>query len=375
MRLLPIEASRLSSLARLSSPLALLGPPLALLALTQGCDRSPEAKATAAPVAESPPITVSLVPAREIKVPRVLTLSGSLAGIEHADVAAGAVGKVVATFVERGAFVKKGATLARLDARILGAQSQETAANVESLRAQEAQARIDCDRNRRMLEKGAISKADFDKSQAQCEVQKWNLAAAEAKKVQMAESMRDTDIRAPFAGMIVERLVTTGEYVRADSRVVTLVAVDTLRVELTVPESDITAIKQGMEVQFTTAADRSARYKGKIRYIGPAVRAQTRDAVVEALVENPNHTLLPGMFVTAELALGEQPVAAVPATAIKTDGAQRHLFVAMGDRIEDRLVQAGDAHGGDLPILNGVKPGEMVVEKLTPDVRDGARVK
>jgi membrane fusion protein (multidrug efflux system) len=353
-----------------------LGPPLALLALAQGCGRSPEAKATAAPAAEAPPIAVSLVPAREISVPRVLTLSGSLVGSEHAEVAAGAAGKVLATYVERGSVVKKGALLARIDGRILGAQAQEAAAQVESLRAQQAQAKLDCDRTKHMLDKGAISRSDFDRAQTQCETSKWTLAAAEAKKVQLAESMRDTDIRAPFAGEVVERVVTAGEYVRADSRVVTLYAVDSLRVELTVPESEVTAVKQGMEVQFTTASgDRGARYKGKIRYIGPAVRQQTRDAIVEAVVDNPNHALRPGMFVTAQLALGQQPVAAVPASAVKSEGTQRHLFVATGDRLEDRLVQVADATEGNVPILNGVKPGEMVVDKLTPDVRDGARVK
>jgi multidrug efflux pump subunit AcrA (membrane-fusion protein) len=131
-----------------------------------------------------------------------------------------------------------------------------------------------------------------------------------------------------------------------------------------------------MDVEFTTAAgDRGTRYRGKIRYVGPSVRQQTRDAIVEAVVENPNHALRPGMFVTAELTLGERPVAAVPRSAVRSDGSQRHLFVAMAGRLEDRLVQAAEPRGADVPILNGIKPGDMVVETVTPDVRDGARVK
>lgn len=361
---------RFSSLSRIVPlSLALAG------ALPLACAR-PSAEPKAPALVEAPPIAVKLVPAKEIKVPRVLTLSGNLIGAEQAQVAAGAAGKVLATYVERGSVVKKGAALAKLDARILGAQSQEAAAQVESLRAQQAQANLDCDRTKKMYDKGAISKADFDKAATQCETSKWGLAAAEAKKVQIAESLKDTDIRAPFSGMVVERGVTAGEYVRAESRVVTLVAVDSLRVELTVPEADVAAVKQGQEIEFTTAAgDRGVRYKGKIRYVGPAVRQQTRDAIVEAVVENPNHALRPGMFVTAELALGERPVAAVPVSAVKVDGAQRHLFVASAGRLEDRLVQAADARGTDVPIINGIKPGEMVVETVTPDVRDGARVK
>jgi RND family efflux transporter MFP subunit len=176
--------------------------------------------------------------------------------------------------------------------------------------------------------------------------------------------------------MVVERAVTAGEYVRPESRVATLVNTDTLRVEITVPEADIPQVKQGMQVDFRTAGDSGGRvYHGNIRYVGPAVRKQSRDAVVEAVFQNDAHDLRPGMFVTARLAVGEQPLPAVPATAVRTDGNLRHVFVAVGGRLEDRLVQTGPPQGGDVPIVAGIKSGEQVVAELTPDVHDGAKVR
>ncbi len=365
--------------APLPSPASAPGAPLRVLALallgTLACARS-AAETKTAPPPEAAPLAVTLATAFETKVPRVLTLSGTLVGAEQAQVAAGATGKVLATYVERGSVVKKGAPLAKLDARMITAQAQEANAQVESLRAQEAQALLDCERTKRMFDKGAISKADFDRTQTQCLTAKWSLAGAEARKVQSGEALRDSEIRAPFSGMVVERAISSGEYVRPDSRVVTLVAVDALRVELTVPEGDVTLIKQGMPVTFRLAsAKKDTVFQGRIRYIGPVVRQQTRDAVVEAVVENPGHELRPGMFVTAELALGEQPLPAVPRSALRVDGAQRHLFVAAGDRLEERMVQVMDTGGSDVPIVNGVKVGEKVVASLTAEVRDGARIK
>ena len=76
------------------------------------------------------------------------------------------------------------------------------------------------------------------------------MSSAEARKTLTAEALRDTEIRAPFSGMVVERAVSAGEYVRPDSRVVTLVDVDSLRVEITVPEADVAPVKQGMLVDF-----------------------------------------------------------------------------------------------------------------------------
>lgn len=350
------------------------------IALGSGCRRS-EAEsappaAAAASAAETAPVAVRLVTSHELKVPRVLTLSGTLIGSEESDVAAGAAGKILETYVERGSVVKKGALLVKLDSRSLAAQAQEAEAQLGSLKAQQAQATLDCDRNDKMFKKEAISKADYDRSHTSCETSKWSVTAAEARKTQIAEALRDTDIRAPFSGMIVERKVSAGEYVRADSQVATLVAVDNLRVELTVPEADVTQVRPGMTVEFHTAADTgNAGHRGRIRYIGPSVRRQTRDAIVEAVVENAGHDLRPGMFVTAKLALGEQSLPAVPETAVRADGTLRHVFVAQGGRLEDRLVQAAEAQNGQVPILSGLKAGEPVVAELTPDVRDGARVK
>ena len=340
-----------------------------------GCGRSGATAATSTD-AEAAPISVKLVAAQVVKTPRVVTLSGSLIGAEEAQVAAGAAGKVVATYVERGSYVKKGSILARLDSRALSAQASQAAAEVESSKAQAAGAELDCGRVERLNAKGAISKADYDKSRTQCQTTKWSVESAQAKRTLTAEALRDTEIRAPFAGEVVERAVTAGEYVRVDSRVVTLVNTDSLRVEITVPESDVSLVRQGMQVDFRTAGDSGGRvYHGKIRYVGPSVRKQSRDSVVEAVFSNDDHDLRPGMFVTARLAVGEQELPAVPTTAVRSDGTLRHVFVDVSGRLEDRLVQAGDALGAQTPIVSGLKPGEQVVAELTPDVRDGARVK
>jgi len=270
--------------------------------------------------------------------------------------------------------VRKGAVLVKLDARTANAQAEEAAATLGSLKAQEEQAKLDCARTEQMFAKGAISKADYDRAQTACKTTKFSVSAAQARKLLTAEALRDTEIRAPFSGMVVERFVSAGEYVRPDSKVVTLVDVDSLRVELTVPEADVAQIRQGMTVEFRTSGAAKSVH-GRVRYVGPAVRKQTRDAVVEAVVDNAGHDLRPGMFVTAELALGEMTLPAVPETAVRAEGTLRHVYLVQAGRVEDRLVQVGAAREGLVPVVNGLKAGDRVVAELTPEVRDGARVK
>ena len=351
-----------------------IGVPAALVVLAAiGC-KKPETIAKAVVDADAP-VAVSLVEAQEIKTPRLVTLSGTLAGSEEAQVAAGAAGKVIATYVERGSVVKKGAVLARLDSRAASAQAAQAEADAEGTKIQAQQAKLDCDRTEQMFQKGAISKADYDRAHTQCEGSKWTVSSAEARRTLTAEALRDTEIRAPFSDMVVDRAVTAGEYVQPASRVATLVATDSLRVEITVPEADVPFVKQGMQVDFRTSGGGDKVYYGKIRYVGPSVRRQSRDAIVEAVFANEKKDLRPGMFVTARITLGEQSLPAVPAKAVRADGALRHVFVATGGRLEDRLVQAGEPHGGQVSIVSGIKTGEQVVAELTPDVRDGAKVK
>jgi membrane fusion protein (multidrug efflux system) len=352
--------------------LSLLAVGLAPAWLLSGCSRA--VGQTRATAAEAPVLLdVKTTQAAPVKVPRVFVLSGTLTGNEQARVAAGAAGKVIATYVERGQFVKKGAILARLDTRTVRAQAQEAAAQVASLRAQRAQTDLDCERTQRMFDKGAIAKADYDRARTACETSRFAVTAAEARQALYGEALRDSQIRAPFSGMVVERHVSPGEYLRPDSPVATLVDVDRLRVELTVPEAELANVEPGMEVRFHAASGRER--VGKVRYIGPSVREQTRDAVVEAEVENAAHDLRPGMFVTATLALGEQTLPGVPEAAVAKDGTSRRVFVVVEGRVEERLVSVGERQDGIVPVLDGVKPGERIVAQLSPDVRDGVRVK
>src|SRR5262249_15678055 len=117
-----------------------------------GCKKpEPEAKA---PMDADADVTVSLVQAREVKAPRFVTLSGTLIGSEEAQVEAGAAGKVIATYVERGSVVKKGTVIVRLDSRAASAQADQAAADAEASKLQAQQSRLDCDRTEHMFQKG-----------------------------------------------------------------------------------------------------------------------------------------------------------------------------------------------------------------------------
>jgi len=357
---------------QMRSLLALL--PLALLAGPTGCHRA-EGAAAAQTQALSPLVRVQTAKAVERSVPKYATLTGSLRANEQSDIAADANGKVLQVLIERGQAVLRGQVIATLDAR--SASLSATAAHAQSKLAESQleQARRECERVNHLLETGAISQADFDRQTAQCTAQQWSAAAAEAQQQSATKLLGDTRIRAPFDGIIGERMVNVGQYVEPSTRVASVYQANPLRLTLTVPESDLAYVKDGLPVTFTVAAFGDTRFSGNVKFISPNVRESSRDLVVEAIVPNPDGRLRPGMFALARPHLGEEPRPVVPAAAVTRDDTETRIFVVGADKlVQERLVQLGEEVGGDVAVLSGVKPGEDVVIHPTAEVRDGVRV-
>lgn len=327
------------------------------------------------PMAATPPsVNVATEPATARPMPRTLPLTGALTSNRQAEVAANASGRVTRTFVERGAMVRAGDPLVQLDVRSAAIGEEEALGNLETAEAQRALAEAQCARYEGLFRKGAISRDEWDRFASQCRTSAGSARAAHARADMARKTLADATVRAPFAGMVSERFVDVGEYVKPDSRVAALVEVSPLRLQLTVPEAEVGRIAPRQDVAFEVQAFPGETFHGTVAYVGPALRAATRDLVAEAVVPNPGRRLKPGMFATAHLALPSEPVLAVPRSALRAEGATARLFAVVDGRVEERIVQPGPEQGGYVAVLEGLKPGERVVTQLSDQVRDGARV-
>ncbi len=310
----------------------------------------------------------------ERTAPETIEITGTLAADKRTDLAANATGRVIRTFVERGDHVSAGAVLAQLDARAATITEREANANASALAEQLANVRGECARNDSLLEKGAISRAEYDKSSSQCRSQASTEEAARARASEAARALGDTNIRAPYAALVGERFVSVGDYVRADSKVVTLLAIDTLRLRLSVPERAISTVREGTVVTFDTVSLPGQIHRATIRYIGREVRELTRDVIDEAVVDNNDGVLIPGMFVTAHLPIGEKSRPFVPKSALVPLGITQAVFVVVAGRLQERVVQTGTVIEDSIAIVEGVKAGDIVVSHPTPDMLDGMAV-
>jgi len=384
--------------------------PLYLLLLA-GCGNT-EAKLPAKAEEAPKPIAVSLVTAEERSVPSTLDVTGTLMADAQTDIASEIEQRVVEILVERGQVVSAGQVVARMDAKDATNQLHEAEAaeaqirerlgmvngqsfdalktpEVQQARATMDRAEADYKRFAQLIEEGAVSRsehdlrrADYLATKAQYETtvnqmrQLYQSLLAQKVRVAMGrKAVEDTIIRAPFSGLIAEKAVSVGRYTKKGDRIATIVRVDPLRIELTIPEGAVAAVRKGQKVSFTVQSYPGRQFEGTIAYVGPAVRAESRALVVEAIVPNPNTLLQPGLFATARIELpSARPSVMVPAAAVKSDGSVFKLFIAKGDRAEARLVQVGREAAGRLEILRGLTAGERVVSPHVPGLADGAPI-
>ena len=361
---------------------------------------------------EAAAVGVSTFAAIERPMTRFIRVSGTLTAQEDADVAAEIAGRVVATPIERGSRVEANADLIRIAATEVEAQAREAQANAAQIEARlgiangvafdvervpevanahaaHLLARADFERAQMLHERKLLSAAEFDQRNAQmaaserqydvaknsAEQQYQALMDARARVTVAQKALADTVVRAPFTGVVGERFVSVGDYVTRGTKVASVMRVDPLRVELTVPEQYVSAVVAGRAVTFEVDAYPGETFTGQVRYVSPSVKAETRALMVEAVVPNGTSRLKPGFFATARIEQAStQPGILVPAAAVRTIAGTARVFVVAGDRAEERIVTTGQAVGEQMEITSGLKAGERVASTSVDQLVDGVRV-
>ena len=384
----------------------LVAAPLASGACSSGDAKGKDQSAPAAAIA------VAAAPAVEQPIARFIRATGTLMAEEQADVAAETSGRVIAATVERGTPVAQGAELVRISATETDAQLKEAEANagqiearlgmtssntfdvnavpeVQNAKASFELAQSEFTRIKALLDQRVVSQSEYDQRRTQMEAARQQYEAAKNGAAQQYQSLQaararvslarkanaDTVVRAPFGGVVAERLVTTGDYVNKGMKVAIVVRVDPLRVQLTIPEQFVSAVATGQPVTFEVDAYPGRQFEGRVKYVSPALQADQRALTVEAIVPNPNAVLKPGLFATARI---EQPARTpgvlVPAAAVLISSGTSRVYVVNGDHVEERIVTTGETVGNLVEISKGLKAGERVATKNVAQLADGIKV-
>jgi membrane fusion protein, multidrug efflux system len=205
---------------------------------------------------------------------------------------------------------------------------------------------------------------------------------AEATVRQLDARIAQHHIRAPFGGQLGIRRINPGQYLNAGDAIATLTDLDELYVDFNLPQQDLPQIHAGETVQVKTDAWPGRSFDGRVNALEPKVEEQTRNVSVEAVLQNREHALHPGMYVTAMLDLPPQDgVIVIPQTAIQTSAIGDTVVVVRGSNpssggdVETLSVTTGRRVGDGVVVARGLKEGDIVVTEGQIRVHSGSAVR
>lgn len=326
-----------------------------------GSTATAPAQQTAAAPPKRPPAPVETVVAERKTLRDGIAVIGSLLANESANISADSNGRVVAVLAVDGAQVKKGDELFRLDGALIDAEIKDAEARLSL--AQNA-----FRRSQTLARSKITPQSEVDQSRADFELAGTALELAR-------ERQRRLVIRAPFDGTLGFRVVSEGAYVTAGTPLVQLDQITRLKVSLSIPERFFTSLSIGQSVDISADALPGQKFQAKISAINPVVDVNGRALQVQAILENSDLKLRPGMLVRAEVLGPERQAVTVLESAIVAQGQDAIIFEVQDGTAKRRKVVIGQRRDGWVEIVSGLDAGASVVSAGATRLADGAPVK
>lgn len=366
-----------------------------------GCGSAPPATPKSEATTPLAPKEVEAVAAQLLPWPRTITVQGALLADEDAVLGSKLAGRVATVTVDLGSIVKKGDPLVTLDrseldlqVKLAEAQLQQACAGIgiepgedetqldfknsppvqlEQALVDEAQAAVN--RARALLPTRAITGGEYDTLVAQLRAAKARYnSALNSVSTQVAligvrrtelslakQQVIDSQLIAPFDGVVEARRVSPGEYVSMGQPLIALVRAEGLRFTAGVPESQARQIKTGQKVEIQIAGGVEPILTSITR-VSPIVTQTSRAVRIEADVPNPNHALQAGLFAKADVIVdAESQVLALPESAVTRFAGVEKVWLISDGQATQKSIRTGRQERGRVEILDGLPAGSEVV--------------
>jgi len=361
-----------------------------------GCSESPREVTSS----KTPPVAVSVVTVAEQQWPSIYQATGTVRARTSAVIAAKLLGYVREVKVQAGDRVREGQLLITLDARDLDVNSRRAEAALDEVRsstpeadsaAAGAKANLDLaqttfNRMQELWNKKSISNQEFDEAgakvkaaQAAYDMARARRAQLDAQAARVQQEVRATEvarsyaeISAPFAGVVTAKSVDPGALAVPSAPLLTIEREGAYRLEASVEESLLSAIRVGQPVSVTLdGVDRTI--EARVSEIVPTVDAASRSYTVK--IDLPAvPALRSGVFGHASFSLGSRSPLTVPVSAVTERGQLQSVVVAENGVAHTRLITMGQKNKDQVEVLSGLTAGENVIVPVPPGLSDGAAV-
>ena len=307
----------------------------------------------------------------------VFTFAANLEAVWSTEVSTKADGRIDKLFVEEGDRVTAGMVLARLDMNELAAQVMQAEGQVLQAQATLEQNELNFQRMNALYQQNAVSAHTLDSARTQRDLAMGGLQAARGNFLLLKARLDNANILSPLSGVVIRRHVQAGAFSKAGIAILTVADTSTLLAKAVVGEAQITELALGKSVNVKVDALKGQEFKGTITRLSPAASVPTRTFTAEVSVPNPDGQIKVGMFANAEVVGQERKnVLAVPESALVMREDQKTVFVVTEEnRVVQKVLKLGDAAGGWVEVLSGLKEGERIVIAGQHKLKDGASIR
>ena len=306
--------------------------------------------------------TVSvMVPGRQT-VDRIVSATGNLGARREMPIGvAGEGGMVTQVLVEAGTWVAAGQVLATVDRQVQTQQGASLAAQIGVADADLRVAQSELDRAQLLVSRGFISKADIDRKVATRDAARARIGVARAQLAQQRATTSRLDIRAPAAGLVLERKVEPGQVVSAGSGVLFRMAKGgELELLARLGEVDLARMSVGQRASVTPVGSAQS-FAGQIWQISPVIDPQTRQGVARVALSY-DKALRPGGFASTKIVSGAADLPLLPESAIQSDPKGSFVYIVDShNKVVRRDVTVGDVTDAGVTVLSGLTGQEAVV--------------
>jgi membrane fusion protein (multidrug efflux system) len=309
---------------------------------------------------EAVPVEVAALERGAIEA--VLRFSANLEAERQVQVFAEAPRRVTRLLVEEGDRVGKGQLLVRL-------QNEEQRSSVAKVESQLKQSRRELEQQKDLFEQDLVTEQVYN--DAAYAVERFELELTDARR-----QLGYTEVRAPIAGVVTERLVNLGDHVKVNQALFRIVDFDSIVARIYVPEKELRRLRKDQEARLRADALGGHSFAGSIDRISPVVDPGT--GTVKVTVASPDEGgLRPGMYVEVELVTAlHQNALLVPKRALAYDNDQVFVFRLGEERRVERLKVAALLENADFIEPAGeLEPGDQIVVAGQSGLKDGGLVR
>jgi len=334
--------------------------------------------AAAAGFQEPPPPRVRTAKVTSGSIVQSIEAAGALRPWRDVTVASQAAGSVTSVRCHMGQWVDEGEVLVELDDELARVAVQEASAVVERAEAALRQSRTDLERARKLLETDDISEAEMEALTLRTHEASAGLATAQAQLQRAERALRDTRIRAPFAGSVAQRFVEVGSWLTPGQPVGRIVDLARMKAEFGIPQQRTPEVSLGMPARLSVDLYPGVTFSAEVIRVGVVADPASGQFALEVSVpQSSSHPLRPGMAVRLHLETNASDVAVlVPKAAIIERGSDDYVLVVDATRhARLRQVKLGASAGESREVVDGsLRSGEMVITSGKEAVTDGNRV-